>query len=324
MSAFPSGYTKAIAVFSSRESVAQLRRTIASCVGAVHDDPALIDVLINGNSKLAHDLCSSLQNGMNADLDTQAEIRVWHIDVPDKAHTWNVYLHQIWPNATHTLFVDGYCEINSDAFKALSDALLTNLSASVSTGLATVGMSAKRQNQFQASICGINGNLYCLTKEAMLGLRQARFRLPLGIYRTDPTLESILKFSLNPAKNQFEDHKVVVEPSATYWRKTLSPWSFRDLSTHFRRMLRQAQGDFEQQAVRQAFAFDKKQPDGLPDTARELVLEWIERFPHRYRSMVLRNPLRWFAIRRLRVPLQLKGIADAPALLATFKGTKPL
>lgn len=318
MSAAAADFTKAIVVFSSRESIAQLRRTVASCINTIHDVPATIDIVINGNVELAQGLCLYLESDIKAHSCTDTKTRVWHLGIPDKAHAWNAYIYHIWPNATHTLFVDGYCEIFPNCFDLLSNALFENPSATAAAGVATVGMTARKQTQFQSRIRGINGGLHCLTIEAMLGVREAGFRLPRGLYRTDATLESILKFSFDPSKNHFDSSKVVVETRATYWRRSLVPWNLNDLFTHFRRMLRQAQGDFEQQAVRQAFAFDKKRPNGLPDTARELVLEWIERFPHRYRAMVLRNPLRWFAARRLRTPAEWKGITDPPTLLATF------
>ena len=79
-----------VAVFASRETTDVLRATLTAVQAAVKR-PTTIDVLVNGNRTLAEDamkIISTLTKN-----DNLAKFRLWFIALGDKAHTWNVYLH---------------------------------------------------------------------------------------------------------------------------------------------------------------------------------------------------------------------------------------
>jgi hypothetical protein len=307
----------AVAVFSSRESVSQLLNAMASCRTACGTSSAVIDVVINGNVGLATALSTELGGGALG-ANAGASIRVWNISLGDKSHAWNTYTHEIWPSGSVTYFVDGYVEVYEHSFERLSTALATHPHARAATGIPTMGRSADRQTRFQIEISGIHGNLYALSREAVLKIRESGFRLPLGLYRTDPTLESCLKFDFDPSAHAWNKHRVVVVTDATWRRRVSSPWRIADWVAHWRRMIRQAQGDVEQQALKTFFVIDKKRPSELPETAEELLRQWIGRFPSRWRRMALAKPLRLFAIRRACQPRDWAQVGIPPRLISTF------
>jgi hypothetical protein len=306
-----------VAVFSSRESVSQLLKTVLSCRAACGAHSAVIDVVINGNAGLATEFSKNLGDG-TLGKNAGAAIRVWHITLGDKSHAWNTYIHEIWPSGSVTFFVDGYVEVYENSFEKLAAALATHSHARAATGTDVMGRSADRQAKFQIEISGIHGNLYALSREAVLQVRESGFRLPLGLYRTDPTLESCLKWDFDPSANAWNKHRITVVTDVTWKRPVSSPWRFADWIVHWRRMIRQAQGDVEQQALKTFFANDKKRPRELPETAEELLRQWIDRFPSQWRRMVRTNPLRLLAIRRACRPRDWTQVGIPPTLISTF------
>lgn len=71
-------------------------------------------------------------------------------------------------------------------------------------------------------------------------------------------------------------------------------WRPGDLQKASIRKLRQAQGDFENQAIRQHLAIDKRSPAVFPRTVKELVINWVEAHPANAESLnnypALANP----------------------------------
>ncbi len=287
----------AIAVFSARETASQLLRAVASCRRACGSRSASLDILVNGNPGLARDLNTQLARDV-ARPTPPTSVRIWSLPIGDKSHAWNTYLHEIWPGAAVTCFIDGYVEVHVSAFERLEAALTANPGARAATGVPTQGRSASRQTRFQLEISGIHGNLYALSHEAIANIRHMAFRLPLGLYRTDPMLESYLKFNLDPSANRWNPSRVVVVTDATWSRRVPSAWRISDWHLQWRRMIRQAQGDVEQQAVKDLVAVQQKGPSELPTSVDALLSSWIQRHPYRWLRMALANPLRIVAVRR--------------------------
>lgn len=285
-----------IAVFSSRESIPQLLKVVAACQAACRTRSAIIDVIVNGNETLAGEFRQVLAK--LAEASASATVRVWHIALGDKAHAWNTYICDIWPGGAITFFIDGYVEVQEDAFLKLEAALTTHPHAKAATGIDIMGRSADKLARFQIAIAGIHGNLYSLRREAVLQVRGSGFRLPLGLYRTDPTLESCLKFNFDPTTNAWDPNRILVVTDVNWKRPVLSLWKSADWFVHWRRMIRQAQGDVEQEALKTFWAIDNKRPSELPQTAAELIHDWISRFPGSWRRLVLANPLRLLAVKR--------------------------
>ena len=108
------------AIFAAREDASEIMKSIAACRDASKREglPAICDVLVNGNRRLVDDLQHELFPV--AEHSNPFLIRVWYIAVPDKAHTWNIYLEHIWPQAEVAHFVDGYAQPHADSFSLLS------------------------------------------------------------------------------------------------------------------------------------------------------------------------------------------------------------
>lgn len=96
-----------------------------------------------------------------------SKLRIWYINFPDKALTWNLYTHDIWKGTQYCFFIDGYVQVNHDALDLLEKSLKRSNSFLAATGTPSVGRNADKLRATMLSEGGIHGNLYVLTEYTM-------------------------------------------------------------------------------------------------------------------------------------------------------------
>lgn len=307
----------AVAVFAAREKPAELYRTVQA-IDAAAAEHTVIDVMVNGNAGLATEVSRLINLGRSSNASTV--IRVWSIFLGDKAHTWNQYVHHVWPGAKQTFFVDGYVRVRPDALKLLDAGMSAAPYALGGTGVPTAGRTASAAGKRMLTEGGIHGNLFALTNLVMLQLRQKKFHLPLGIYRTDGTLGAALAFGLDPSKNGWDlKRRILVHPSVSWATDEKTWWRYSEIKSQFKRILRQAQGELENCAVKDLLAGRRIAPEMLPHTASEMVLDWVRLHPNEVQGALLKNPLVWFALKKLREPRDWSAEAQLPQLISTIQ-----
>lgn len=289
----------AVAIFAARESAATLADVVCAVLAACAGHSARIDVLVNGNPDLARELAQQFtQQPFN--VGAEALVCIWFFELGDKAQTWNAYVHHLYRGAERTFFIDGYAKPASNALNELALALDKDDHALAATGVPSCGRSAASLLKTMRHSGGIHGNLFTLTRRTMDEIRQRRFRLPMGLYRTDSLIGAVINFGFNPASNDWDPSRIRVQPTATWQFKPLQWWRPGDLNTHLKRKRRQAQGDLENLAVRDHLACRRQAPEILPKTVSELVLQWWhgENKPKWYQ--ILRHPEWLLASQRFR------------------------
>jgi hypothetical protein len=301
--------TWSVAIFAARETTETLARCIRAALAACAGRDAVIDVLINGNPALAKAAAA-----MDWDA-AQGRARIWSIAMGDKAHTWNEYLHRIWPKGATSFCIDGYAEVKPDALAAIAGRMAQDSSRLGATGVPTCGRSAGRLREQMLKSGGIHGNLYAVRPEAMQALREQGFRLPLGLYRTDPLLGSVLMFGLDPANNKWDPSRIAVEAGATWDVRGLSDLTWNNLRSQAKRIVRQAQGDLESRAAREHLAVKRLAPHLFPRTVSELVHGWIEEHPQQARSLFFKRPLCMHAARKLKADRDWSAASTPPELV---------
>jgi hypothetical protein len=309
-----------VAIIASRESAAVLVRCIEAAAQAASRTHAFIDVIVNGNAALAEDAAARLGAGM-PDRDAPP-LRLWSIELADKANAWNWYVHHIWSPAASTFFVDGYVQPRPDAFVALERAVREQPDALAATGVPTHGRSARRLRELALRIGGLHGNLHLLSQPAMLLLRGRGFRLPVGLYRTDSTLGAALSFGMDPASTPWSPQRfIAVCADATWDRDEGLGWSWATAASYFKRRGRQAQGRLENAAVSHFLGRKKLAPEQLPRTVEELVIAWAKARPGDAQRLTGLSPLAAAAMRRLRSPAE-RPAADTPPKLLFTRGAR--
>lgn len=308
----------AVAIIAARETPETLQRTIRAAQAASAGTDTVIDVLVNGNPVLAQDMAAWI----SASSAMEASVRVWSIARGDKAHAWNEYVHRIWPQGRTAFFLDGYAQPRPDALSLLAASLAQEAETLGATGVPSIGRSAAGSRARMLVRGGFQGNMHVIAASAMETLHRVGFRLPLGLYRTDSLIGALLLFGLDPAVNKWNRRRIAVSGDATWDIPGKTTLSLDNLRGQFKRRLRQAQGDLENRAVNDHLSVRKAPINGMPRTARELVLDWIDANPHEARRLYMKSPLRLYAARKLRAPQDWTAADIPPALLCTVEGTR--
>lgn len=305
-----------VAIFSSREDLQTLLRTIEATKHAVKCAQACVDVVVNGNRTLADALRVALEAPSAPESDTTGRtLRVWFVTMGDKAHAWNEYTRRIWPRSQLAFFVDGMARPHAGAFEAIASGVAGNTEAWGATAVPTHGMSARSMRKMLRTEGGIMGNLYAVRGDTLQQLVDSGFGLPRGIYRTDPLLAAALCFSLDPANNTWNPKRIHVEWAASWDYDALKWWRVGDLLTHFRRVQRQQQGVLETAAIKQWLAVEKKSPFALPETAAELVSSWMARHADDANKLLTGHAGCRKALDSLLAPRDWSAISIAPLML---------
>lgn len=270
----------ALAIFSSRESPEQLTRNVQAAMASLQQagGPAALYVIVNGNRTLA----GAMACGLPAiSTPPGLQFSLYWVAMADKAAAWNQTLHEILAPAELTVFIDGYSQLYPMAVATLHARAADSPKALAVTGVPYSGWSSRRLAADMRANGGIHGNLYALKSHTSDALRAMRFKLPLGIYRTDPTLGAALSFGLGlMAPRQWLPTERMALADAPLW--TIPPfkwWSRDDWAAWQRRRDRQAQGWLENAAVRHSYAVQGRDFADLPGTARELVQRWLDEDP---------------------------------------------
>jgi len=312
----PTQFSWAVAVFAARETPHELMCTITSVVEAAGTSTA-IDVMVNGNATLATATADLLKKNNPASGSTV--IRVWSIVLGDKAHAWNQYVHTVWPRAKLSFFVDGYVRLKPDAFNLLSESLAALPKSLGGTGVPTTGRTAAKLRESMLTEGGMHGNLFALKESVMDQLRQSCFNLPLGIYRTDSTLGAALAFGLDPSQHQWDiKNRIFVHPEVSWTTAERKWWRYAEVKSQLKRILRQSQGILENRAIENFLAHRRLSPADLPQTAAELVLEWVNRCPDKARRILWTSPLSRIALKKFRNPRDWSAAKEFPELIATW------
>ncbi|MET1115744.1 MAG: hypothetical protein ABWY08_12440 [Comamonas sp.] len=308
---------RAVAIIASREDIATLKNCIDSVIRACKDQAAVIDILVNGNAQLAQDVMQTRFFSPE-----HCRLRIWNIKQGDKAHAWNEYVHRIWPGRGDAYFLDGYVEVEENALDALAASLRAAPDALAASGVPSSGRSALRTRELMLREGGFQGNLPVLGMQTMQQLRHSGFRLPLGLYRTDSFTSGLLMFGLDPASRPWDKKHIAVAPEATWTVRGLGRITYASIVSQCKRILRQAQGELENRAVREHMVVKCLAPNQLATTVQALIGRWIAEQPAQARQLFRKNPLCAYAAWRLRAPRDWSAAAISPLMVPALAATE--
>jgi glycosyltransferase involved in cell wall biosynthesis len=231
--------------------------------------------------------------------------RVCLIPHADKANAINQFLHWLRPTAETYVFVDAYAVVEPHALRHLARALQAAPAANGAAAMPSSGRSAaslRRQIEEQG---GLHGSLFALRGTFVERLVAQGVRLPLGMYRGDGLLGSLLLHDLDAQGGGWERERIVVAREATWKAPTLRPWRLQDARRYWRRLIQQARGRLQWPAIRSAI-YDPARPANaagfaaLPAEADRLTLEWLAAEPKNRMPRWWQDPFAVLALRRMR------------------------
>jgi len=289
MSVVPNIWT--VAVLSSRESWEELRACI-NAVLASQGPPCCLEVVVNGNPGLAEVAAQRLRE----ESATPHRIRIWSIEMGDKANAFNTLVHSLAAKEQGCFFLDGYVQVQPGAFQQMVEALHTQPSCLAVAAVPTMGRSASKMRETMIAGGGLHGNLFALAAKTMTTLGERDIRIPVGMYRTDATLGAMLSFGLDPALHEWNTLKHICVASQATWSVPPSEWfNAQHLLQRWRRLRRQARGHLENMAVRHHLAVCRRRPEFLGRHIVDVVATWRREAPADFKRALGLYPLRWLA-----------------------------
>lgn len=271
-----------ISIFAYRETKKTLLTSINKCIIAAAKTSkstgtkVIINVLINGNE----DLFNQIEQDQSQlwTHDSKLQINIYYFPFGDKANTWNQYFHYIGPNAKFHVFIDGYVFVHSDTFEKIANEYKTKAFLGA-TGVPTSGRSASALRKSMLRYGGIHGNLCIFTDIVKNEICKHNFFIPVGLYRTDPLIAAIVNFNFAPKSNEWDNSRIRVIENLTWDIESKKYFSLSFIMGHYKRLKRQIQGQFENQAIRNLLAVKKIEISDLPPDVETLLAGHFEDIP---------------------------------------------
>lgn len=232
---------------------------------------------------------------------THPNVHAIHIELGDKSNAWNLYVHELAPEAAVHFFLDGDCVACPDAMNQLAQALEANPQATAAAAVPFVG---RHQQSFQQQMVrehGLAGNLYALRGSLMARMRAESIKIPVGMIGEDSMVGMFVKRDLDP-RNKWDNQKIVVVPAAGFAFKSLSFKSWANWKLYWRRRIRYSVRGYQLDLIKD----DMKHLglSGIPEHVNQLYRQHAERLV--LKKQGLNTLFNWLALKRIRAALAAK------------------
>lgn len=230
-----------IAVFAHNEA-RRIGAAIKSIVTAAGDHPIEIVVLANGCADRTADRVRDRAAGLPASVG----LVLIEIDRADKAHAWNLYVHDIRsldearPIAIH-FFMDGDVRLEPKALPLLASAFEAAPGAQAVGGMPATGRDRVSWRERMVRHGSLAGNLYALRSSFVDAIRHRVIRMPVGLIGEDQFVSWLVANRLGVGPSPDHEPQCVFHVGAEFSFDSLSPWRLRDYRTYLRRKWRYAQ-----------------------------------------------------------------------------------
>jgi hypothetical protein len=256
-----------VSVFCQNEAT-----RIGACVASIAAAACGLDVHLTVIANGSRD--GSLALGMAAAQAAGLPARGISLALGDKASAINQALYDLRKPASLYVHVDGYAIIGAGTLRGFIQALDTHPDARAATGIAINGRTMKLATEETLKHGNrLHGQLHALRPSFVDRLTGAGLRLPVGLYRGDGLLGSMVCHDLDAVGTPWDGHRIVGVADATYLIPQLSPWRPGDIARQFRRKIRQMRGKMENAAI--GAIIYKHGYGGLPAHADEMLADWL-------------------------------------------------
>lgn len=177
-----------------------------------------------------------------------ANFTVVGIAVGDKANAWNVYVHDLAPEAQAHVFVDGDTLPYPGSFAAILRDVRATPGAHGIAGLPIGGRTSASWRENIVSGHGLPGPLYALSGCFVDAVRAARVRLPSGLIGDDVLVPILVRSDLLSREAQ-DPRRVAVCPQAEFTYKSLSYLRPKHWRLYLRRRTRNSLRHFQNQLL---------------------------------------------------------------------------
>jgi hypothetical protein len=280
-----------VAVFCRNERWS-IVRCIDSIADATHERRTLITLIVNGSGD------DSATLALEAAARRNIPIVVYIIEHGDKSNAINRFLYGLREPAHHYFFIDAYVKIGPNALAAMEACLMTRPDVVAATGVAVNGRTMQQATgPTLTEGHRMHGQLHALRPEFIDRLVARKLRLPIGLYRGDGLIGSMVLHDLDALHNKWVPSRIASDPEATYAIPMLSPFRLRDLQRQFQRNIRQMRGRLENLAIRSIVYVHNY--EGLPEYADDMIATFLTEHG-RQDINFLDRPFQALALRQIR------------------------
>ena len=248
-----------------------------------------IHVLANGCTDRTVQLVEALAK-------VNPSIKLFNIEVPDKANSWNYYTHKVAPESECHFFIDGDVVIEPMAFNELYKSLTCSNEAVAAGGLPASGRSCAAWSHRMVSMGRLAGSLYLLHGDFLESIREQEIHIPIGFVGEDFFFFFLAKGQLNLNGINISSPRVVFNPRALFSFESLSPRNPKHWWAYFSRLVRYQIREY-QLLMLFFFMYGKTQQEIPPDV--QTLYRGVEQLP-RYRWRGRITPVDIIAVWKIR------------------------
>ena len=174
------------------------------------------------------------------------KLELIELELGDKCNAWNVYVHEIAAGADTHFFTDADVKFSNGCFSQLHK----KLTASDNETVVVAGMPLSGRNiEFYRSLvierACFFGNLYGMKLSFINRMREASFRLPVGLNWIDSFLTKAVNTDLSFSKTNIPNRTCYVE-GVGYEFDSLSPFKKDDIKLYVNRIARYELGKLQE------------------------------------------------------------------------------
>ena len=156
------------------------------------------------------------------------------------------------------------------SFEAMQHRLDTDPHVMAVAAIATTGRTMRRTAAEALRTGGqLGGQLHALRPDFLDRMVARGIRLPVGLYRGDGLLNSMVCHNLDAMGSPWDSTRVPAVADATFAIPVLSPFKWQDIKRQYRRKIRQMRGTIENAAIKSIIY--KSGYQGLPGDADSMI-----------------------------------------------------
>lgn len=247
---------------------------IGACLASVAASAAAgrlqiaVSVFVNGSSDDSAALAAEAARVHGLDA------RIYTIAAADKANAINHAMGELRRPARLAVFADAYTVLHPGALSALAETLERSPDAQGVTGLAANGRTMAAASAATLAEGGrLNGQLHAFRPAFLDRMHATGITLPVGLYRGDSLLASMLCHDLDPRGTAWDSRRIAAAAGASFDIPRLSLARPADVARLYRRKVRQMRGLLENAAIKEVIYRGGYQ--ALPDTADDMIAGWL-------------------------------------------------
>lgn len=177
------------------------------------------------------------------------EVHLVSIAMGDKCNAWNVFIHEtvraLCPGRVVYYFMDGDARAVPGSFAAMALALRDNPAANAASAVPLSGRNATRDRETMIEEHALVANLYSLRGTFVERLVEHGVRIPLKLEGDDGLIGAFVKWDLKPARDGFDDERIVVCPDAGFEFERITPFRLGDWKLYWKRCVRYGRRHYE-------------------------------------------------------------------------------